>query len=272
MDFMLALNVTIYGLGIVFLALLVLMFAIMVLTKLFSVVTGNELFPVPGLAPTPIAAPMGAGIGSDLKRPSSETSVLSAPVPQEVPAAASPAPAAPTGYAASSFTMGIGGVEHEAKVSTGLSGATNVLLDGTGFEIQRDSADPRKVLVDGKLHTVDVKQSSSGGAMVVIDGLGQKIDLPGTVSDTVAEAPAPPFKAESYAMLVGSARYRVELKSAGENGLTVVVDGAAFQVARANARTILVNGKPHVVEVRERGTDSAGVLIDGSPRTIQMVG
>ena len=116
MDFMLALNVTIYGLGIVFLALLVLMFAIMVLTKLFSVVTGNELFPVPGLAPTPIAAPMGAGIGSDLKRPSSETSVSS--VPQEVPAAASPAPAVPTGYAASSFTMGIGGVDHEVKIST----------------------------------------------------------------------------------------------------------------------------------------------------------
>ena len=270
MDFMLALNVTIYGLGIVFLALLVLMFAIMVLTKLFSVVTGNELFPVPGLAPTPIAAPMGAGIGSDLKRPSSKTSVSS--VPQEVPAAASPAPAVPTGYAASSFTMGIGGVEHEVKISTGLSGATNVLLDGTGFEIQRDAADPRKVLVDGKLHTVDVKESSGGGAMVVIDGLGQKIDLPGTVSDTLAEAPVPPFKAEAYGMLVGSARYRVELKNAGENGLTVVVDGAAFQVARENARTILVNGKPHVVEVRERGTDSAGVLIDGSPRTIQMVG
>jgi hypothetical protein len=33
MDFMLALNVTIYGLGIVFLALLVLMVAIMLLTK-----------------------------------------------------------------------------------------------------------------------------------------------------------------------------------------------------------------------------------------------
>ena len=39
---MLALNVTIYGLGIVFLALLVLMVAIMLLTKVFSMATGKE--------------------------------------------------------------------------------------------------------------------------------------------------------------------------------------------------------------------------------------
>jgi Na+-transporting methylmalonyl-CoA/oxaloacetate decarboxylase gamma subunit len=43
MDFMLALNVTIYGLGIVFLALLVLMVAIMLLTKVFAVATGKDI-------------------------------------------------------------------------------------------------------------------------------------------------------------------------------------------------------------------------------------
>ena len=42
MDFVTALNVTIYGLGIVFLALLVVMFAIMVLSRLFAAVTGKD--------------------------------------------------------------------------------------------------------------------------------------------------------------------------------------------------------------------------------------
>ena len=56
MNFMLALNVTIYGLGIVFLALLVLMVAIMLLTKAFSMATGKDLLTVP--APSaPAAAP-----------------------------------------------------------------------------------------------------------------------------------------------------------------------------------------------------------------------
>lgn len=42
MDFVTALNVTIYGLGIVFLALLVVMFAIMVLSRLFAAATGKD--------------------------------------------------------------------------------------------------------------------------------------------------------------------------------------------------------------------------------------
>src|SRR5512136_1980613 len=61
MDFMLALNVTIYGLGIVFLALLVLMVAIMLLTKVFSMATGKDLLAVP--APSaPEAAPPPAAV------------------------------------------------------------------------------------------------------------------------------------------------------------------------------------------------------------------
>ena len=62
MDFMLALNVTIYGLGIVFLALLVLMVAIMLLTKVFAVVTGRELLSaVPAPSPT-LVVPAGMAV------------------------------------------------------------------------------------------------------------------------------------------------------------------------------------------------------------------
>ena len=57
MNFMLALNVTIYGLGIVFLALLVLMVAIMLLTKAFSMATGKDLLEVRAPSAPEAAAP-----------------------------------------------------------------------------------------------------------------------------------------------------------------------------------------------------------------------
>jgi biotin carboxyl carrier protein len=56
---MLALNVTIYGLGIVFLALLVLMVAIMILTKIFAMTTRKDLLEAQGLA-VGVAAPVPA--------------------------------------------------------------------------------------------------------------------------------------------------------------------------------------------------------------------
>lgn len=57
---MLALNVTIYGLGIVFLALLVLMVAIMLLGKAFSVATGKDLLSTGTTAPAAAPAPPAA--------------------------------------------------------------------------------------------------------------------------------------------------------------------------------------------------------------------
>ena len=83
MDFMLALNVTIYGLGIVFLALLVLMVAIMLLTKVFAVVTGKDLLSAaPAPSPT-VAVPASMAV----------TAPAAAPAP--VPAAAAEAVNAP---------------------------------------------------------------------------------------------------------------------------------------------------------------------------------
>jgi Na+-transporting methylmalonyl-CoA/oxaloacetate decarboxylase gamma subunit len=60
-NFMLALNVTIYGLGIVFLALLVLMVAIMLLGKVFSMATGKDSR---GRAPAPPSGPSAPAAGA----------------------------------------------------------------------------------------------------------------------------------------------------------------------------------------------------------------
>jgi glutaconyl-CoA/methylmalonyl-CoA decarboxylase subunit gamma len=85
MDLMLALNVTIYGLGIVFLALLVLMVAIMLLTKVFAVVTGRDVLSavaVPAPSPT-LIVPAGVAVTAP------------APAPAPVAAAAAEAVTAP---------------------------------------------------------------------------------------------------------------------------------------------------------------------------------
>ena len=94
MDFMLALNVTIYGLGIVFLALLVLMVAIMLLGKTFAVVTGKDLLATPQAAtpavPSPLlvapasAAPAAATLAPTPVSTVGEAEPVNAPLPGRV--------------------------------------------------------------------------------------------------------------------------------------------------------------------------------------------
>ena len=267
---MLALNVTIYGLGIVFLALLVLMFAIMILTKAFSAVTGNELFPVPTATSSPVATAMSARADGSGSLPAPETPPSSRPVAGDTLVSALPVTATPA--AASAFKMEIEGIQHQIEVSAGPSGTTTVVVDGASFEIQRDTSDAKRFFVGGKPHTVEVKKTIGGGIAVVVDGVEQKVDLHDLFTAAVTAAVVPAFSAGTFRMLVGSEQHQVEFKDVTDRGATVVVDGASFLVERENARTVLVNGKPHTVEVRERNAASAGVLVDGSPQTVQMIG
>jgi len=77
LDFVTALNVTIYGLGIVFLALLVVMFVIMVLSRLFAAATGKDF----------LAASTEAGQGESeaASQPVEVVSDAAAPVPSLAP-------------------------------------------------------------------------------------------------------------------------------------------------------------------------------------------
>jgi len=111
LDLVTALNVTIYGLGIVFLALLVVMFAIMVLSRLFAVATGKDFLAAPVAAeddapevpsqsePASEAAQAAAASSAAAARPMPARPVAPASPPslaRVAPAAATrPAPSAP---------------------------------------------------------------------------------------------------------------------------------------------------------------------------------
>lgn len=97
MDFVTALNVTIYGLGIVFLALLVVMFSIMVLSRLFALATGKDFLTARTVAseeePSEESAPSVKPTNAKpAPVPSSLTSKPIASTPRPVPA---PVPATP---------------------------------------------------------------------------------------------------------------------------------------------------------------------------------
>ncbi len=112
MDFVKGLNVTIYGLGIVFLALLVVMFVIMVLSRLFAAATGKDFMAAPTSSEkgSPEAPSQSATLTSEAApvassaqaRPVSAAPVAPAPQPSAArvaPATATspvPAPSAPT--------------------------------------------------------------------------------------------------------------------------------------------------------------------------------
>ncbi len=167
MDFLQALNVTIYGLGIVFLALLVLMFAIMVLGKLFSMATGKEILEAPNHAfreaprPEPAAAP--------------------APV-AEAAVAAMPAPVV--------LQMGFGGKQYAAELKDVTDASATVVIEGTSYRVERDKADVKRVVVNGKAHTLEIKEVTDTTATVVIDGATQRVDLKRQAPVAAAAAPA----------------------------------------------------------------------------------
>ena len=114
MDFVTGLNVTIYGLGIVFLALLVVMFAIMVLSRLFAVVTGKDFMAAPAASeeePPEVPSPSVKLTTEVAKAVPASSSTPARPIPARVaPAiATSPAPA-PSAHAVQKPVAGGGKV------------------------------------------------------------------------------------------------------------------------------------------------------------------
>ena len=332
MDFMLALNVTIYGLGIVFLALLVLMVAIMLLTKVFAVATGKDILSAaPDPAPSStVAVPAGMTVTAPPPVAVAATEAVNAPLPGKVlsvavkagdrvqkgdelcvieamkmgnsvkapregfvaevcvaqgntvafgaplvllastaaaasrPTAPVAAPAAPASIEIaepSVFTLGIAGKAHAVELVPMGAGALAVMFDGTRYEVRRDAGDRTKLLVNGQVHTIEVKEVAGSTATVVIDGVTQKVDVG-------RQAPSTP---RAFTLTSGGTLHKVEV--AGSDGAaTVSLDGTSYRVERdkSDAARILVNGQAHTVEVKDTAGSTATVVIDGRIERVEI--
>ncbi len=366
MDFMLALNVTIYGLGIVFLALLILMFSIMVLSKLFSVATGKEILVAPG--PTVRQAPQSAPAAAPLPTPAAAPGAPMAAT--AVPVAAPSAPLV--------LKMGFGGKQHKVELKDITDLAATVVVDGSSFRVERDRTDVKRVVVNGTAHTIEVKEVTDSSATVVIDGASQKVELSretpvvpsvapsamrvvkkkrvvsgaieqitaplpgkilsvavkpgdnvkagdevcvieamkmgnsikaqreGTVKEVLISAgQSVGFGAPLIALATGAVveeeveelvpvegvaaaavpasenlkigiagkQHQVELKAVSETAWTVAIGGASFQVERdrAESRRVVVNGMAHTVEVKETVGNTATLVVDGVSHKVEVV-
>jgi glutaconyl-CoA decarboxylase len=186
-------NVTIYGMGLVFMALLVLMVATMLLAKLLSATTGTEF----SVASSPEARE-GSPSGAAALTPTSVGQA--APSPPVASAAAQPI----------TLTLNVGGRQHRAEVVVGNGAPTTVRLGGSSYEIQRDPADRKRILVNGQAHTVEVQESSASSATVLVDGSLQKVEIAREVAPAAAPAaPASPAPAAAPPRAPSAAGERV---------------------------------------------------------------
>lgn len=226
MDFMLALNVTIYGLGIVFLALLVLMFTIMVLGRLLSAATGKDLMVAPGVAAQPPSPPPSAGTAQ--------------------PPAASPQASA----VSQTFKLLVGGDEHVVELRESGPAATSVTVGGTTFRVERDPADPTRLLVNGHPHAIELQGRGADSAEVVVDGARETVRMlrryPPTPAVQVA-APAVPAAAPP------AAEPRPAPAPAAGESVTAPLPGKVLSVAVKPGDTVKKGDELCVIEAMKMG-------------------
>ena len=229
MDFVQGLNVTIYGLGIVFLALLVLMFSIMVLGKVFSVATGKEVFQASGLGQAPVPT-----------------------VAQPVPPAQQPV-AAP---ASLFLKMGFAGKKYNAELTDLSDSSVRVVLDGASYQVSRDTLDGKTVMVDGKAHTIEVQEVTDTTASVVIDGLARKIDLERVIPRPVAAAVAPaaaPALAAALAPAPAAAAVPAAAVPSGGEPVSAPLPGKILSVAVKVGDSVRAGDELCVIEAMKMG-------------------
>jgi glutaconyl-CoA decarboxylase len=178
------------------------------------------------------------------------------------PVAAPAAPASIEIAEPSVFTLGIAGKAHAVELVPMGAGALAVMFDGTRYEVRRDAGDRTKLLVNGQVHTIEVKEVAGSTATVVIDGVTQKVDVG-------RQAPSMP---RTFTLTSGGTLHKVEV--AGSDGAaTVSLDGTSYRVERdkTDAARILVNGQAHTVEVKDTAGSTATVVIDGRTERVEIV-
>jgi glutaconyl-CoA decarboxylase len=255
-NFMLALNVTIYGLGLVFLALLVLMVAIMLLTKVFAMATGKDLLATPGLA--------------------------SSEAPRPAPAAPSPA-----AVAEAPPPTATGVAEAAEAVTAPLPGKILSVTVKAGDRVQRGDelcvieamkmGNSVKAPRDGFIAEVCVAPGDSvgfGAPLVLLASTIAAAAVPRPSAPPQVAAAPPPAAVESsvFTLTVAGTPHKVEITAAASGVATVRLDGSSHRAQRdpQDGKKILVNGQPHTVEVKEIAGNGATVLIDGVPQKVEI--
>lgn len=250
MNFMLALNVTIYGLGIVFLALLVLMVAIMLLTKAFSMATGKDLLRMPTpsapeAAPPPVAAPAAPVAAAPAISEAAEPVI--APLPGKV------------------LSVAVKAGNHVRR------GDELCVIEA--MKMGNSVKAPR----DGVVAEVCVAQGdtvSFGAPLVLLAGTGAAAAAPRPAPQAAAPAaPQPaPVGAASLTLTVAGASHAADVVAGSSGAVTVRLDGSSYQVQRdpGDGKKVLVNGKPYAVEVKDIAGTTATVLVDGVAQKIEV--
>jgi glutaconyl-CoA decarboxylase len=257
-DFMLALNVTIYGLGIVFLALLVLMVAIMILGKVFAVATGKDLLEAQGLT-VGTAAPVPAQAAPAHPSTGAEASGSAAPVAaQAAEAVTAPLPGKILSVAVKAGDRVRKGDELCVIEAMKMGNSVKAPRDGVVAEVCVASGD-----------------SVTFGAPLVL--------LASTVAAAAARSAATPAAPPAVSMTptvepfaltltVAGASHAVEVTAGTAGAAAVHLDGSRYQVQRdpTDGKRIVVNGQPHTVEVKEIAGTSATVVIDGVSQKVEI--
>jgi biotin carboxyl carrier protein len=244
MDFMLALNVTIYGLGIVFLALLVLMVAIMLLTKVFAVVAGRDIL---SAAPSPtVVVPASTAVTGPAPVAAETAEAVNAPLPGKILSVA---------------------VKAGDRVQKG-----DEVCVIEAMKMGNSVKAPR----EGFVAEVCVAQGNTvafGAPLVYLAATPAAASRP-PAAVAVPAAPTPVETTEPSAFTLGIAGkiHAVELAPAGAEALAVLFDGTRYEVRRdAGDRTkLMVNGQAHTVEVQAIVGSTATVMIDGLVQKVEL--
>ena len=167
MDLSQGLYVTAMGMGLVFLSLAVLLFAVKALDRIFPARAEAANEPSSSLA-APSEAPL-------------------APEPTAPPTAAPARPAASAGE----FAAAISGKRHAVALGGQANGSRQVVVDGTPHEVKVDASQSGGIVIDGRAYRAEVLEVQVGRVRVRVEGSTFEVELPEAAAPAAAASPAP---------------------------------------------------------------------------------
>ncbi len=164
------LYVTVMGMGLVFLSLAILLFAIKGLDRLFPARAG---------APEETSAP------------------ATAPIAQAAVTASAPAqPPAPS----SEFEAAVSGRRYTVAVVGQSNGSRQVVVDGAAHEVKVDASPSGGIVIDGRAYHAEVLEARPGRISVRVEGATYEVELPDAPAPSAVPATVPPESGAAVAV------------------------------------------------------------------------